>query len=402
MKVLSFLAISTACSISLSFLAKAQAASIVLESENNHSFATRQFLPTGISTVDGQLSPGNVDYYTFPDIDPGKLFDVQVNSNTVDSLLGLLDHSGKIREINDDRSDFSFLPELTGIVPTSGSLNLAVSGLRDTNLAGEHSESGSYTLSLKTFSLPQPSTNTTLINSGFENGDFTGWTTLGKNTIETSVFGSGSTQGKYEALLSTGGGSFATKPNDPNESDPIEEFLGLQTGSLDNLVPGLPVPPPSPPAQLPHGSAIQQKFTAKAGEILTFDWNFLTNELAGTVVGPSLADFSFVSLNSSDGLISSLSELANAGSFQSLMTSRTQFFQETGFHTFSFTIPTDGTYTLGLGVSNKFDNFTDSGLLVDNVKLEPTSVPEPTAVLGVLVFGTLGAGSVLKRKWLAG
>ncbi|MEH2456792.1 hypothetical protein [Nostoc sp.] len=331
------------------------------ESENNHSFATREFLPSDICDVDGQLSSGKVDFYTFSNLSPRELFDVQVNSNTVDPLLGSLDSHGKIQLINDDRYDFSVLPELTGIVPQNGSLNLAVSGLRDTNLLGEHSESGSYTLSLKTFALPQPSTNATLTNGSFETANFSRWTALGENTIETSAFGSGPTEGQYEALLSTGGGSFA---------DPIiEQILGLKAGSLDNLVPLTPVPPNHPHTQPPTGSAIEQTFTAKAGDTLIFNWDFLTNELSRTDVATSLPDFSFVSLSSKDSSISLLSELADTSS-SSLVTSPTEFFQETGFQTFSYSIPTDGTYTLGIGVSNKFDNFIDSGLLIDNVKLE--------------------------------
>jgi hypothetical protein len=403
MKGLSVLAISTACSISLGFLAKAQPASAALESENNNSFATRQFLPSGTSTVEGELSPGKVDYYTFPSLDAGKLFDARVNSNTVDPVLGLVDGSGKPQLINDDRSDFSVLSQLTGTVPTSGSLTFGVSGLRDLNLAGEHFESGPYTLSLNTFALPKPSTNATLVNGNFESGNLTGWTTLGENSIETSAFRSSPTQGTYQALLSTEGASFA---------DPIlEEFLGLEAGSIDSLVPLPPIrqdtPTIVPPQQPGQSSAIQQTFTAKAGDILSFDWNFLTNEFPNPLRS-SLPDFSFVSISSPSNSINCLAELAyvfagtppgqtcaNTIPTIDLRTSTTQFFQETGFQTFSYTIPTTGTYTLGIGVTNKFDNFNDSGLLIDNVRL--TSVPDPSTVLSLLGLGGLGCLSVLKR-----
>ncbi len=388
MKVLSSLAISTACSISLSFLLIAQPARAVSESETNNSFATRKFIPSATSTVDGQLSNEKVDYYTFSGLDRGNLFTAEVNSQSFDPLLGWLDDSGKILAINDDQSDNNVLPLLTGTIPVSGNLNLALSGTRDINLAGDHFQSGSYTLSLKDFPLTKPSTNSRLINGGFETGDFTGWKTLGSTNIETAAFGSGPTNGTYQSLLSTGGAKF--------DGSIIEKFLGLNAGSLNNLAREItPDSSAFSPIQqtATQGSAIEQTFTAKAGDILTFDWDFLTDEVLPPV---PFSDFSFVSINSqSDGSISYLSELADITTVTSAI-SATRFFKETGFHTFSFNIPTTGTYTLGLGVTNVGDTTLDSGLLVDNVKL--TSVPEPTSVFSVLVFGALGTGSVLKRK----
>ncbi|MFB2771015.1 hypothetical protein ACE1AT_17235 [Pelatocladus sp. BLCC-F211] len=314
---------------------------IVIESEPNNSFNTRQSLSSDTSAIYGQLSYSDIDFFTISGLIAGSLFTAEITSEFVDPLLGLVDNSGNILAINDDQADDSVLSVLTGIVPTDGSLNFAVTGLRDTSLTGDHFESGCYTLSFNTFTLPEPYPNPTVINSSFESSDFTGWTTLGATTIETPAFNSGPSEGTSQALLSTGGVTFSDTI--------IETFLGLETGSLDNFGNG----------DVTQGSAIRQTFTANAGDILTFDWNFLTNESAQVF---SNNDFSFVS-------ISSESELADT-TFSSLVTSSTtEFFAETGFQTFSFTIPTAGTYTLGLGVVDVGDNTIDSGLLVDNVTL---------------------------------
>ncbi|HEY9692792.1 MAG TPA: PEP-CTERM sorting domain-containing protein [Oculatellaceae cyanobacterium] len=416
MKVLSVLALGSACSISLSLLAKVAPAFAVNENNNNNSFETRQII-SGDNTVDAVLDPGLVDFFSFSNLTAGKLFDIKVNSDQVDSLLALLDidntlnNGYKLNVFNDDKSDVSVLSQLTGKVPDTGILDFGVSGAndltavgepvvdpvtgivisRDYQLGGAHNESGSYTLSLNTFDLPQASTNSKLINGGFEQGDFSGWATLGETNIDNqqSNFGSGPTEGNFQALLSTADGSF--------NNSILEEFLGLGQGALDALLP-IPLPPRTAISQPPQGSAIQQKFAAKAGQRLTFDWNFLTNEVAGTDLGAALPDFSFVSINSEANSISKLNFLGLAAVFDPtnnpFKPTATTFFQETGFNTFSYKIPTDGIYSLGIGVSNKFDNDVDSALLVDNVQV----VPEPSSLLSLLGFGVLGAGSLLKRK----
>lgn len=160
-----------------------------------------------------------------------------------------------------------------------------------------------------------------------------------------------------------------------NRTDEIESFLGLASGSLDSLI----------GANAFEGSAIQQTFTAKAGDILSFDWNFLTNEATPETEG--FNDFAFVSFN---GIASKLAETSS--SF--LSSSSNNFDEETGFQNLSYTVTDDGTYTLGLGVLDTRDNTMGSGLLIDNVK----AVPEPTSILGILAFGAFSAVSVLKRK----
>ena len=132
----------------------------------------------------------------------------------------------------------------------------------------------------------------------------------------------------------------------------LEVFLGVPGGSLDALGNGI----------VHGGSAIKQTFTAAAGQALTFNWNFITDEAPPSIFN----DFAFWSL-------SSLSTLADANqpgliSFGSLL--------QTGFKQTSVVLPNVGTYTLALGVANVSDTGGLPQLLVDDVTVA-SSVPEP-------------------------
>jgi hypothetical protein len=204
-------------------------------------------------------------------------------------------------------------------------------------------------------------------------------------------------------------------------SGEIEAFLGLTSGALSGLGNG----------DATEGSAIKQTFSGTAGETLTFDWNFFTNEATPSFFN----DFSFITLSPSGGT----STLADTNSRFPLLGSNVSFNSETGFNTFSFILPEDATYTLGLGIVDVGDTVVGSALLVDNLNLgtnggfeagdfsgwetigatsvtdssfgvDPTEgelqallttesvpvVPEPTSILGTGFV--LACGVLLKRK----
>lgn len=192
-----------------------------------------------------------------------------------------------------------------------------------------------------------------IINGDFSTGNFTGWQTIGNTSVIDN-----------HAVISN---------SSSISSSSIESFLGLQPGSLNAVGNG----------NVTTGSAIKQPFAAQAGDVLSFDWKFGTNDYF------PFNDFSFVSI------VSSVTKLADVVSLKG--TAFNTNFAETPFTTFSFTIPTTDTYTLGLGAVNVTDSAVESTLRVNNVKLTP--VPEPASVIGLLAFGAFGAGSsMLKRK----
>ncbi len=205
-------------------------------------------------------------------------------------------------------------------------------------------------------------------NCSFEKGNFTGWKRFGNTSIETANYGSGPTDGAYQALLTT--------VTEQTRTDvELAEFLNVNPNDLLNL------------GNVIEGSAIKTTFTVKAGDVVKFDWNFLADDSQQEMTN----DFAFVTL--------ALTKLADT--FSIFVNSPTPFSNETGFKTFSYQFETAGTYTLGIGVVDVGDPAGDSGLLVDNLTItagDSTTVPEPASVLGLLGFGALGVGSRLLRK----
>jgi hypothetical protein len=116
-------------------------------------------------------------------------------------------------------------------------------------------------------------------DEGFEAG-FTGWSTIGNTYIENSFVGIAPTEGTQQAHLSTGV-PFSSTPAAPVGA--IESFLGVASGAIDAM--GGSFTPTT------EGSAITRTITVNAGDVVSFDWTFLTGEFIG-----SNFDKSFVSI----------------------------------------------------------------------------------------------------------
>ncbi len=141
-----------------------------------------------------------------------------------------------------------------------------------------------------------------------------------------------------------------------------------------------------------QGTALQREFMAGAGSVLSFNFNFLTNELLG-LPGDIINDFAFVTITSTTGaIILAPTQLADvAGTNFPLVSSPTRFESETGFRTFTSPTLAAGTYRLAIGVVNVTDELGESGLLIDNLTLTPGSLTnggfEGGNFSGFTVFG---------------
>ncbi len=227
-----------------------------------------------------------------------------------------------------------------------------------------------------------------VINPGFETGDFSGWAFIGEVMIAGPLAGSVPTDGfgnaydtdgnpvvpasgfgatgNYQALLGTG---LDSDEPDAVSFSALESFLGLTPGSLSTLT----------SANLNQGSALKQSIFANAGDVLLFDWAFNTNRTPNN----PLNDYAFFALSATPV---KLADTFFGEFYQADLLNFT-----TGVHTTTYTFPSAGLYTLGIGVVDTRGGDT-SALLVDNFRLQTAGgavVPEP------LTFWAFGLGLLL-------
>ncbi|MDJ0680244.1 MAG: S8 family serine peptidase [Xenococcaceae cyanobacterium MO_167.B52] len=262
----------------------------------------------------------------------------------LNSVLRVFDSEGNELAVsdNDPAPDESFSADsyISFEANETGFYYAGVSGLGNSNYdpftegSGEGFVQGDYQLTIAV-----PPNN--LVNGGFETGNFDEWERLGNVTIQTGNFGIEPTQGSRQAFLTNGS-------NAVNNLD-LEVFVGLQPGELDTFNNGFTV----------QGSAIKRTVEVAAGDTLSFDWNFITNESTPDTI---FNDFAFVSITPGTAW-----EIADTGS--DFVDSETSFQSETGYSSFSYTFTSSGTFTVAVGVVDVVDDGIDSGLLVDNFSI---------------------------------
>lgn len=223
-----------------------------------------------------------------------------------------------------------------------------------------------------------------ITNPGFEDAPaLTGWNTHGSNVVQMDgTIGVAPIDGAYQALLSTGDGAPGASPI---TSGSMETILGLPSGTLDAFSLNFTT----------EGSVMTQTFSANAGDILSFNWNFLTDENPFEV---DYNDYGFYTLTNVTSPIALLGD-----TFSSLNPLVGGFAWETGYSLVSLTLPVTGLYTLGFGIVDVGDDQVDSGLLIDGLALSGapvTATPEPSSI-ALMASGLAGLGYWRRRQVLA-
>lgn len=209
----------------------------------------------------------------------------------------------------------------------------------------------------------------TVVNGGFETGNISGWTLVGSGHATDSSVGVSPTVGSYQGYIETTGNFTALAPA-------VATSLGVSGPTIVGLGAGPPT----------NGTGLSQVITVNAGDTLTFDWNFLTDELNESA---TYDDFAFFTIGSSAFLLAS----RNTSTYD-VTSPPAGFDGQTGWATQSYTFATGGSYQIGFGVFNVGDTGHNSALLIDNVSVP---VPEPSTLL-LAGCGTIGLAVWCRRR----
>ncbi|MEM7595020.1 MAG: hypothetical protein AAF383_26565 [Cyanobacteria bacterium P01_A01_bin.83] len=187
-------------------------------------------------------------------------------------------------------------------------------------------------------------------NGSFETGDFQGWNTIGDTSIETEDLGIFLPDGTHQALITNGDSDAGGSVVDTD----LEEFLDLASGAFDDLV----------ASDAFEGSAIKQNLSLEAGDVVSFDWNFLTNE---NTPDDTFNDTAFLNFGGFTF------ELADTGANFVDASRVDEFEEQTDTQTLTFRVNTAGTYTIGFGVIDVGDAIVNSALAIDDVAIQAAS-----------------------------
>ncbi len=201
--------------------------------------------------------------------------------------------------------------------------------------------------------------NAAITNGDFETGTIAGWSSVGSASAKTAALGVTPTDGTFMGYIESTGNFTAGAPA-------VIAGLGVSGASVLGLGQGPPT----------NGSGIYQSISVSAGQTLTFNWNFLTDELDQD---PQYNDFTFFEVDGTPFLLAS----RNASTYN-IVSPPPGFDGQTGWAGYSYLFTSGGSHTIGFAVFNEVDAGHNSVLLMDSFLL--SNVPEPcTALLGTLV-----------------
>ena len=182
-----------------------------------------------------------------------------------------------------------------------------------------------------------------ILNGSFEEGFLLGWTALGSYATTDQY---APPEGVRQAEL---------RSNSALAASTVETVMALDAEALDALGFGTAV----------QGSGLVQNVTAAAGDMLSFRWQFVSNE-----VSPAERD---------DVAFMVLAPLAPIATGTPVLLASVSS-QPSGVQCSTLVVPAAGVYLLGFGIVDVGVAGGDSILLVDDVRLGPVSgCPPPTA-----------------------
>jgi hypothetical protein len=237
-----------------------------------------------------------------------------------------------------------------------------------------------------------------VVNGGFETGTFAGWDVIGDTSVQTASVGISPTHGCCMAFLTTltNGVPFSTH---------FASFFVLQTFLGYSFAELRQIPVAYPGHYEPYGdgeSAIKQTIQGHAGELLSFDAYWVTNDgigadggalsIAPSTSGPKVLVFLSPPLFSALGTVSPVPLCQHSGEFGGFQCSFAN--RTTGWQHYDVLLSSTDTLTIGFAVWNTVDSLAPSALFIDNVELR---LPQPSTA-ALLLVGLLGL--LFSRRWI--
>lgn len=219
-----------------------------------------------------------------------------------------------------------------------------------------------------------------LVNSGFETGDLTGWTVT--NIPDVTAIGQ-TTVTTYNGdnwTVSPNGNYMAEVVGHSLSAGDLDTFFDLAPGTIENNV-------TSGNGPASYGDGIKQTFSGSAGENISMAWSLVESDYE------PYNDTVFVTINDARGNNIYYQNLGCivSGCTYPVVTSGSQ-----SWTAFNYTLPSTGTYTIGFGAVNTADFDLNPYLFIDSSAGGFTAAPEP-ATIGCFAAGLLGIVALVRR-----